>query len=113
VILGLAFIMAGDMKSLMYEKAKSGMPWVREYSKGFVQFIGVAELLGGIGLILPGAIGVASVLTAVAAIGIALIMLFAAIYHAGRKENQAIGINVIFLLLALFVVYGRFVLEPF
>jgi uncharacterized membrane protein YphA (DoxX/SURF4 family) len=109
IILGLAFIMAGIMKALQYEKAKASMPWVRDQSKGFVRFIGIVELLGGLGLIIPILTGIAPVLTTVAAIGLALIMLFAAIFHASRKENQAIGINVIMLLIAAFVAYGRII----
>jgi uncharacterized membrane protein YphA (DoxX/SURF4 family) len=113
IALGLAFLMAGSMKALQYEKAKASMPWVKDSSKGLVLFIGIAELLGGIGLILPGMFDIAPVLTGIAAIGIALIMLFAAIFHAKRKENQAIGINVVMLLIAVFIVVGRFVIEPF
>ncbi|WP_308638957.1 DoxX family protein [Paenibacillus silvisoli] len=106
-ILGLAFMMAGMMKSFQYEKARASMPWVKEVSKGLVLFIGLSELLGGLGLILPEATGIAPVLTPIAAIGMAVIMLLAAIYHAMRKEYQAIGINIVFLALSVFVAIGR------
>lgn len=108
IALGLAFIMFGSMKSFQYEKARSSLPFVDEYSKGFVQFIGAAEILGGLGLIFPYALGIAPILTPIAAVGIALIMVLAAIFHAKRKENQAIGMNILFLALALFVAIGRF-----
>lgn len=107
-ILALMFIIAGMTKTFQYEKAKAGMPWVSEYPKGLVTFIGVSELLGGIGLIVPYATGIAPVLTPIAAIGLAIIMLFAAVFHAKRKENQAIGMNVILLALAVFVAIFRF-----
>jgi len=107
-ILAFMFIMAGMMKSLQYEKAKAKMAWVSEYPKGFVVFIGVAELLGGIGLIVPYATGIAPILTPLAAIGLAVIMLLSAVFHAKRKENQAIGLNVILLALAVFVAIFRF-----
>ena len=102
------FIMAGVMKTFQYEKAKASLPWVKEYSKGFVAFIGLAELLGGLGLILPFATGVAPFLTPAAAIGLAAIMLLAAVFHARRKEYSGIGMNVILLALAVFVAIGRF-----
>jgi uncharacterized membrane protein YphA (DoxX/SURF4 family) len=108
IILGLAFIMFGSMKAFQYEKAKAGMPWVKDYSKGLVTFIGVSELLGGLGLILPYATGIAPILTPIAALGLGLIMILAAGFHAKRKENQAIGMNIIFLALAIFVAIGRF-----
>lgn len=108
IILGLAFVMFGSMKTFQYEKTKASMPWVKEYTKGFVLFIGIAEVLGGIGLIVPYATGIAPTLTSIAAVGLALIMLFAAVFHARRKENQAIGMNIILLALAIFVAIARF-----
>jgi uncharacterized membrane protein YphA (DoxX/SURF4 family) len=108
IILGLAFIMFGSMKAFQYEKAKASLPWVKDYSKGLVTFIGVSELLGGLGLILPYATGIAPILTPVAALGLGLVMILAAGFHAKRKENQAIGMNIIFLALAIFVAIGRF-----
>ncbi|WEK54115.1 MAG: DoxX family protein [Candidatus Cohnella colombiensis] len=106
-LLALMFIFAGMTKALQYEKAKASMPWVKEVSKGLVTFIGVVELIGGIGLIVPWATDIAPILTPIAAIGLALIMLFAAVFHAKRKENQAIGMNIILLALAVFVAIGR------
>lgn len=107
-LLALMFISAGMMKTFQYEKAKSSLPWVKEYSKGFVAFIGVSELLGGLGLVLPHATGIAPFLTPVSAIGLAVIMLLAAAFHAKRKEYPGIGMNVILLALAVFVAVGRF-----
>lgn len=107
ILLGLAFLMFGSMKAFQYEKAKAGMPWVKDSSKGLVIFIGVAELLGGLGVILPTLTGISPWLTPLAALGLAIIMILAAAFHLKRKENQAIGMNVIILLLALFVAYGR------
>ena len=72
-----------------------------------VTFIGVSELLGGLGLILPYATGIAPILTPVAALGLGLVMILAAGFHAKRKENQAIGMNIIFLALAILVAIGR------
>ncbi len=107
IILGLAFIMFGSMKALQYEKAKASLPWVKDYSKGLITFIGVSEMLGGLGLILPYALGIAPILTPIAAYGLGLVMILAAIFHAKRKENQAVGMNIIFLALALFVAICR------
>ncbi|MFJ7828387.1 DoxX family protein [Psychrobacillus sp. NPDC096623] len=107
IILALMFVMAGFTKAFQYEKAKSSLPWVKDSSKGLVTFIGVAELLGGIGLIVPYAIGIAPILTPIAALGLGLVMILAAVFHAKRKENQAIGMNIILLALALFVAIGR------
>ena len=80
----------------------------------FVRFIGVAELLAAIGLILPAVTGLASWLVAAAAAGLVIVQLSAAIFHSGRKEWQIIGGNIILLLLAAFIILGRWVLgTPF
>ncbi len=107
IILGLMFLMAGFGKAFQYEKTKVKMPWVRVVSKGLVSFIGIAELLGGLGLILPAATGIMPVLTSIAAFGLALVMILAAIFHFSRKEYQGIVMNIIILIVALFVAFGR------
>jgi hypothetical protein len=84
------------------------LPWVKDSSKGLVTFIGVAELLGGLGLILPLSIGIMPSLTPIAGVGLAVVMLLAAVFHARRGEFKGIGLNIILLALALFVAIGRF-----
>jgi hypothetical protein len=95
------------MKAFKYEKVKTSWPWVKEVSRGFVFFIGIVELIGVIGLIIPQATNIAPVLTPLAGIGLAAIVLFGAVFHAKRKEYQEIGVNVVFLVLAVFVAMGR------
>lgn len=106
-ILALMFIFAGSTKAFQYEKAKTSLPWVKDSSKGFVTFVGLSELLGGLGLILPEATGVVPILTPIAAIGLAIIMVLAAVFHAKRKEYQGIVMNIVLLALVVFVAIGR------
>ncbi|MFP3321699.1 DoxX family protein [Planococcus sp. SIMBA_160] len=106
-LLALMFISAGSTK-LQYEKAKKALPWVSNHSKGFIAFIGAAEVLGGIGLILPLALGIAPILTPLAALGLLLIMVFATAFHAKRGEYKAIITNVVIIGLTLFVAIVRF-----
>lgn len=107
-LLAAMFLMAGAMKVFQYENAKEKLPWVKDVSRGLVSFIGISELLGAIGLVVPHASGIFSILTPIAAIGIATIMLLAAGFHAKRKEMSGVMANVVFLTLAVFVAYGRF-----
>jgi uncharacterized membrane protein YphA (DoxX/SURF4 family) len=107
LVLGLAFIAFGSTK-VQYEKALVSLPWVKDTSKGLTLFVGSAELLGGLGVIVPGIIGIWTSLIPLAALGIAIIMIFAAVFHAKRKEYKAIIMNLILLILALFVAYGRY-----
>jgi len=108
VLLALSFCWAGILKVFTYEKARSMLPWVKDVSRGLVLFIGISDLAGGVGVILPWATGVLPILTPVAACGIVLMMILAAGFHAKRKEPMGIASNVVFGALAVFVAWGRF-----
>ncbi|MER7278179.1 DoxX family protein [Dactylosporangium sp. NPDC000244] len=109
VLLGVAFLGAGAMKaSQPVEKLGKNMTWVHRYSPGTVRFIGVTEILGGLGLILPWATGIAPILTPLAATGLAVIMLLAVVDHARAKEYPMIGVNVLLGALAVIIAIGRF-----
>ncbi|QMV42342.1 DoxX family protein [Cohnella cholangitidis] len=106
-ILGLGFIFSGWMKAVQYEKAKASWLWVKDVSRGFVFFIGIVELVGVLGVILPQATNISPVLTPIAATGLAAIVLLGAVFHIKRKEYKQIGVNIVFLALAVFVAVGR------
>jgi uncharacterized membrane protein len=91
---------------------KKNMPWANHVPAGLVRFIGIAELLGAIGLILPAVTHILPWLTIAAAGGLVLAMICAAIYHASRREFSSIGVNVVLLLLAAFILLGRAMLAP-
>jgi uncharacterized membrane protein YphA (DoxX/SURF4 family) len=98
VLLGGMFIMAGAMKAFQYERAKASLPWVKDVRHGLTTFIGIAELLGGLGLLLPAITGILPWLTPLAGAGLALIMLLAVGFHVSRREGQAIGMTASHLL---------------
>ncbi|WP_433057234.1 DoxX family protein [Dactylosporangium sp. CS-033363] len=109
ILLGVAFIGAGAMKSTQpVEKLATNMTWVNRYSKSTVRFIGIVEILGGLGLILPWATGIATILTPLAAVGLALIMVLAIVDHARAKEYPMIGFNVLLGAIAVVIAIGRF-----
>jgi uncharacterized membrane protein YphA (DoxX/SURF4 family) len=113
ILIALAFLAAGIMKaSQPIEKLKTNMGWVENSTPIFVRLVGILEILGGIGLILPAATRILPWLTPVAAIGLVLTMIGAIIVHLQRKEYSHLGAPIILLLLALFIAYGRFVLVP-
>lgn len=112
VLLAGMFLMAGVMKAFQYERAKASLPWVKDVPRGVVRFIGISELLGGLGLLLPAITGILPWLTPLAAAGLALTMLLAIGFHASRREPPAIGFNAVLLILAAFVAYGRFMVVP-
>jgi hypothetical protein len=109
-ILAFGFASAGAMKLLQPKEklANSGMDWVNDFSSGTVKGIGVLEILGAIGLIVPAAVGVVPVLVPIAAVGLAAVMLGAAVVHARRKEVPMIAVNAVLFAIAVVVAWGRF-----
>jgi uncharacterized membrane protein YphA (DoxX/SURF4 family) len=112
ILAGAMFFMAGITHGFQYEKSKTKMVWLTAIPRPLVWFIAIAEMLGGIGLILPALTGIAPILTPLAGIGLSIIMILAIIFHIPRHEYQNIGLNVVLLLLAAFVAYGRLALVP-
>ncbi|MBD3941900.1 DoxX family protein [Microbacterium sp. NEAU-LLC] len=88
-LLALAFIMAGSMKAVRPKTAlvASGMGWADDFADPTVKLIGIAEVVGGIGLILPLLTDIAPILTPIAATALAIVMIGAIVVHIRRKEN--------------------------
>ncbi|SDD06888.1 DoxX family protein [Glycomyces harbinensis] len=108
-LLAAAFLAASVMKSTQpKEKLAPNMPWVNDFSSGTVKLVGIVELAAAVGLILPALTGIAVILTPLAAVGLVVVMILAAVYHARKKEYSAIGINAVLLVLAAIVAWGRF-----
>jgi len=112
-VLALLFLMAGFQKAFRpLDLVAQSINWVADVSPRLVRFIGVSELLGALGLILPSLTRVQPRLTVLAALGIALIMVFAMIFHVSRGEFFALPMNATFFALSAFVVYGRWKWAP-
>lgn len=112
-LVALAFLLAGFMKAFLpLATVKKNFAWANDFPAGFVRFIGVAEILGAIGLILPAVTGIQSWLTVAAAIGLVIVMVSASIFHASRREFSHISMNVVLLLLAVLIIVGRGALAP-
>jgi uncharacterized membrane protein YphA (DoxX/SURF4 family) len=109
VVLAAMFAMAGVMKLTQpKDKLADRLPWTADFSLVTVRFIGLVEFAAALGLILPAATGIAPVLTPIAASGLVMVMLLAAITHVRRKEPGAIAFNAVLLILAALVAWGRF-----
>ena len=106
-VLALLFLWAGGMKLVLpLEKLTGPLPGL------FMRFIGVAEVLGAIGLILPGLLRIRPGLTPLAAAGLVLIMIGATVITLAGGDVVAALISVVVGLLAAFVAYGRWRLVP-
>jgi len=102
------FLMAGTMKLTQPISELSGtLPWVADASEMLVRFIGLSELLGGLGLILPTALRIKPGLTSFAAMGLGVIMVLALAFHISRGEYEAAPFNVVLLSILAFIAWGR------
>ncbi|MBK9746458.1 MAG: DoxX family protein [Chloroflexi bacterium] len=113
VLLAVAFVGAGLMK-LTQPKAKIAerMAWANDFSETQLKLIGLVELLGAVGLILPAVTRILPILTPLAAVGLVLTMIGAALTHIRRGEMPMVIPNIVLLALAAIVAYGRFVAFP-
>lgn len=107
-LLAVGFLGAGVPKaSQSIDKLSKMIPWTKDVPEPLVRFIGVAEILGALGLILPLATNVGTWLVVAAAVGLALTMLLGVIFHVMRNEAARMAPTVVLLLLSAFVVVGR------
>jgi len=105
-LLAIAFVGAGLMKlSTPKERLVERMEWARGVTPRGIKLIGLVELLGGIGLVLPALTGIMPGLTTVAAIGLALAMVFAVYTHVRLREvSQALPAAVLLTLLIITII---------
>lgn len=85
--------------------------WTGEHPR-LVRITGVLDLLTGIGLVLPGLLKIRPKLIVWAAVSTVLMMLGAIVFHVSRGEGSDIGINIAYLLLAVFIAWGRLKKAP-
>jgi hypothetical protein len=113
VILALAFLGAGFDQAFVYDDAGRRMAWVAALPKRLAVGLGMLEILGAIGLVVPAWTGIMPPLTPAAAAALAVLMGVAICYHVTRREIPQIAFSATFGLVAAFVAIGRFVIAPF
>jgi uncharacterized membrane protein YphA (DoxX/SURF4 family) len=110
VVLALGFLASG-VEKLVKSRAElvdGNRAWAADFTDGQVKAIGILEILAMAGLIVPAALDIIPILTAVAAAGLVALMGGAIITHVRRAEAQLLPINFVLGALALFVAIGRF-----
>ncbi len=109
-VLALVFFASGAQKLIRSrdELIASGLTFAEDFSDGAVRAIGVLEIMAAAGLVLPAALDLAPALVPIAAAGLVLLMIGAAVVHLRRRESMAVLVNLGFLLLAALVAAGRF-----
>jgi uncharacterized membrane protein YphA (DoxX/SURF4 family) len=108
-LVAVIFLYSGIHKSIYSEQrlVASGQTGVEGLPRPLIRFIGVAEILGVIGIILPTLLDILPVLTTVAAICFAIIMIPAAIIHYKRNEPKNVLTNCVVFSICIFIAYCR------
>jgi DoxX-like family len=116
VVLAIAFVAVGYAHAFRFEQTaeRPATRWMAAVGRDNMRVIGILEMLGAVGLILPAATGVLPWLAPLAGALLAILMLSALIFHVRRPgEAQNIVVNVVLGVAAALVAYGRFVVAPF
>ena len=112
-LLGAMFLAVGAMKATQpIAVLVDTLGWPAAVPPALVRVIGVAEFLGGLGLILPAATRVKPMLTPLAAVGLATVLLFATMFHISRGELGALPLPLVLGAVAAFVAWGRAAKAP-
>ncbi len=106
-LLAAAFVAAGATK-LLYpaDQLAAMIPWTGEYG-ALVPFTGVVDLAGGLGILLPSLTRIQPRLTVLAALGLIVLQVLAALFHVSRGELDVLPMIAVFVALAVFVLWGR------
>jgi hypothetical protein len=98
----------GVYKTFFTPRVRKSMRWAQGLSDNAIRFIGIMELLGAFGMVLPMVTGIAPWLTLLAAFGLTLIQVLAILTaHLPLKEYKILPLNVYFMAMSLFVLIGR------
>lgn len=112
-LLAVVNLLAGVPKaSLPITALSKPVGWIGAVPAALVRFIGAAELLGAIGLILPLLTGILPWLTVAAALCLAVLQVCATLFHISRGEVKSLPANAVLLSLSLFVIVGRVFIVP-
>ncbi len=112
VLLSILFLYQGYLHFSVPPGLPPQMAWMYELPTGLHYFSGTAEILAGLGLILPGLTRIQTRLTPLAALGLVFVMAGAAVWQLTRNAYVDVFGNIIIMGLAGFVAYGRWKLSP-
>jgi len=112
ILLAATMLMGAVFKFMPISQVSAMMPWMGETPPWGVRALGMIDLIGAVGLILPALLRINPILTPWAAVGVVALMLCASVFHISRGEASDIGINIFAALLAVYVAWGRFKKHP-
>ena len=112
-VLATAYLLAGSMKAMQpIADLSLKMSWVTHVPPGLVRFIGISELTGAVGLLLPALTRIKPGLTTLAAAALTVVMVMAASFHVYLGEPALMVPSLVLGTIAAFVAWGRFTRAP-
>lgn len=111
-VFGIYFVAIGVMHFVVPDGLPALMEWMYELNDTLHVIVGIAEILGGLGLILPSVTRIRPEVTVYAAAGLVLVMAGAVVFHATRGEAVSIVNNLVIAAVVAFIGYGRWKLHP-
>jgi len=107
IVLGVFFLATGLIHFTVPPGLPGPMQWMYDVPDTLHLVSGTAEILGGLGLILPSATRILPMLTVWAAGGLTAVMIGAAIWHLGRGEYANIAMNLVLAAMLVFMAIRR------
>jgi len=113
VFVALSFFLAAGMKLFMPIGQLAGIwPWTGDLSPMVVHLLGMIDLAGGLGVLLPSLMRIWPGLTVFAAVSCIALQLSAMVFHGSRGEFAALPVNVVLLICCAFIFWGRWKKAP-
>lgn len=107
ILMGVFFIYVGTLHFTLPDNLPTTFGWMYELSNPVHLFSGTAEVLGGLGLILPAITRIRPQLVPLAAAGLVLLMVGAIVFHVTREEFTNVGANALWIAIGSFVAWAR------
>jgi hypothetical protein len=109
VLLFAFYVFAGFTKlATPFPELAQMMPWTGDVSPAFVRVIGLIDMAGGLGILLPTLTRIQPRLTVLAALGCTVLQVLALAFHGVRGEFFMFPVNIVALALSAFVFWGRY-----
>jgi uncharacterized membrane protein YphA (DoxX/SURF4 family) len=112
VVLALLYVAAGGMKVFTLEKVQEDFPSMKALPNAMWTASGILEMVCSVGLIVPSAFHIQTMLTPVAATVLAIEAVLLTVRHLKWKETSPAISSAIFAAVAAFIAYGRIALSP-
>lgn len=109
ILVAALFLTTGSMKLVIpKKKLEKVFDWVDDFSQDTIRIIAAFEILGALGLFLPGVFPIYSVIIPLSAMGLTIVMILATLTHYNRGEKAEMIVNIVLAVLLVFVIIGRF-----